>query len=161
MEGLGSQPPTKRARPTALDDVVLLHADGTASLNSAETSGQPQQRKGAPAMLTLTEIATDRITKIAQANWSAHARSQPSPPAFSPELVKSIYDDELGGKGRSPGMRRIMVLEISQYLESYLWPNFDSASASFEHVMSILLMVNEKFRENVPAWSCFHTRKVG
>ena len=53
-----------------------------------------------------------------------------------------------------------MLLEISQYLENYLWPNFDAATASLEHIMSIILMVNEKFRENVPAWTCFHTRKV-
>ncbi|KAL5203408.1 hypothetical protein ABZP36_014360 [Zizania latifolia] len=52
-----------------------------------------------------------------------------------------------------------MILEVSQYLENYLWPNFDSDSASFEHVMSMILMVNEKFRENVAAWTCFHDRK--
>lgn len=33
----------------------------------------------------------------------------------------------------------------------YLWPNFDE-SASYEHIMFIALMINEKFRENVPAW---------
>ncbi|KAJ4711514.1 hypothetical protein OWV82_017526 [Melia azedarach] len=52
-----------------------------------------------------------------------------------------------------------MILEVSQYLENYLWPNFDAESASFEHVMSIILMVNEKFRENVAAWICFYDRK--
>lgn len=53
-----------------------------------------------------------------------------------------------------------MLLEVSQYLENYLWPNFDASTASYEHIMSILLMVNEKFREGVPAWTCFHTREV-
>ena len=46
-----------------------------------------------------------------------------------------------------------------RYLERYLWPNF-GAGASNEHVLSIVRLVNEKFREGVPAWSCFHTRKV-
>lgn len=53
-----------------------------------------------------------------------------------------------------------MLLEISQYLENYLWPHFDAATASFEHVMSMVMMINEKFREGVPGWTCFHTSEV-
>jgi hypothetical protein len=53
-----------------------------------------------------------------------------------------------------------MLLEISQYLENYLWPHFDAATASFEHVMSMVMMINEKFREGVPGWTCFHTNEV-
>jgi hypothetical protein len=53
-----------------------------------------------------------------------------------------------------------MLLEVSQYLENYLVPHFDPDSASFEHVMSIVLMVNEKFRSGVPAWPPFHAHAV-
>jgi hypothetical protein len=53
-----------------------------------------------------------------------------------------------------------LSLQVSQYLEGYLWPFFDPATASDAHVMSILVMVNEKFREGVPAWTGFHSRKV-
>jgi hypothetical protein len=101
------------------------------------------------------------VTKLAEANWSTAARNADKPPELQPELVVSIYNDELGGAAdRAPSHKRIMLLEISQYLENYLWPHFDAASASFEHVMSILIMLNEKFREGVPAWGCFHTREV-
>ncbi|CAA0827249.1 P-loop containing nucleoside triphosphate hydrolases superfamily protein, partial [Striga hermonthica] len=62
--------------------------------------------------------------------------------------------------GRETGpLQRVMMLEVSQYLENYLWPNFAPEAASFEHVMSMILMVNEKFRENVAAWICFYDRK--
>jgi len=44
-----------------------------------------------------------------------------------------------------------MLLEFSQYLENYLWPNY-STDATDAHVLSIVVMVNEKFRERVPAW---------
>lgn len=74
---------------------------------------------------------------------------------FDSELVDKIYRTELNV---SSSMQRAMVLEISQYLEKTLWPHFDPQTASFEHVMSIILMVNEKFRENVPAWTGFHER---
>ncbi|CAG8690002.1 1367_t:CDS:10, partial [Gigaspora rosea] len=40
----------------------------------------------------------------------------------------------------------------------YLWPNFDGENASLAHVLSIVLMVNEKFRERVSAWDCFASR---
>ena len=49
-------------------------------------------------------------------------------------------------------IRRIMMLEFSQYLENYLWPNYNPESSSASHVLSIVIMVNEKFRERVSAW---------
>lgn len=48
-----------------------------------------------------------------------------------------------------------MMLEFSQYLENYLWPNYSKESekrSSHAHMMSIVVMINEKFRERVPAW---------
>lgn len=45
-----------------------------------------------------------------------------------------------------------MILEFSQYLENYLWPNYVSSNASFAHMMSIVIMLNEKFRERVAPW---------
>jgi Intron-binding protein aquarius N-terminus len=46
---------------------------------------------------------------------------------------------------------RVMLLEFSQYLENYLWPNY-SADATRAHALSIAIMINEKFRERAPAW---------
>ncbi|GFR52138.1 hypothetical protein Agub_g14653, partial [Astrephomene gubernaculifera] len=125
---------------------------------------QQQQQAGQQvpkgSQLTVAEIATDKLTKLARRNWSNEARAQDKPPEFKPKLVQSIYRTELGGgSSRGPSLRRVMMLEVSQYLENYLWPNFDPETASFEHVMSILLMINEKFREGIPAWTCFHTRE--
>nr|VDD15377.1 unnamed protein product [Brassica rapa] len=110
--------------------------------------------------ITLSEIQHDRLTKIAEESWTRTGGGKP----FDPEVVKEIYAAELkvagGGGGRkSVPLQRVMVLEVSQYLENYLWPNFDPEAASFEHVMSMILMINEKFRENVAAWICFHDRE--
>ncbi|KAK0574644.1 hypothetical protein LWI29_026627 [Acer saccharum] len=102
-----------------------------------------------------SEIQRDRLTKTASENWFKVEKP------FDAELVKEIYKTELTVKeGRKTvPLHRVMILEVSQYLENYLWPNFDSETASFEHVMSMILMVNEKFRENVAAWICFYDRK--
>lgn len=51
-------------------------------------------------------------------------------------------------------IRRIMVLEFSQYLENYLWPHY-KPDASYQHMLSIVNMVNEKFRERVQVWHVF------
>jgi intron-binding protein aquarius len=36
-----------------------------------------------------------------------------------------------------------------------LWPNFKPEVCSKAHILSIVMMVNEKFRERVPAWAPF------
>ncbi|CAI9278954.1 unnamed protein product [Lactuca saligna] len=127
----------------------------------------PESKPGTnlPSSITLVEIQRDRLTKIADANWSKTASNNEKPP-FSAELVKEIYETELlvkedksGRMRRTVPLQRVMILEVSQYLENYLWPNFDPETSSFEHVMSMILMINEKFRENVAAWICFYDRK--
>ncbi len=101
-----------------------------------------------------TQIASDQLTKLAEANWSSAALAKQPPPKFQPKIVDDIYSKELhGDKDEPPTLKRIMVLEISQFLENYLWPHFDADKASAQHVMAIAVMVNEKFRENVPAWA--------
>ena len=40
---------------------------------------------------------------------------------------------------------------------SYLWPNWNSGSSSKEHLLSIMIMVNEKFRMNVKAWGALRS----
>ncbi|CAL4931306.1 unnamed protein product [Urochloa decumbens] len=110
------------------------------------------------ASITLLDIQRDRLTRVAAEHWGTLAAAG----AFDADLVRKIYATELRVEGRgrkTVPLHRVMILEVSQYLENYLWPHFDPADASFEHVMSIILMVNEKFRENVAAWTCFHDRK--
>ncbi|KAK4770601.1 hypothetical protein SAY87_031133 [Trapa incisa] len=114
-----------------------------------------------PSSITLSEIQRDRLTKIADANWLKSGENVEERKPFDPDLVREIYETELlVKKGRKPvPLQRVMILEVSQYLENYLWPNFDPEASTFEHVMSMILMVNEKFRENVAAWICFYDRK--
>ncbi|XP_071735864.1 uncharacterized protein [Rutidosis leptorrhynchoides] len=125
----------------------------------------PESKPGTniPSSITLVEIQRDRLTKIADANWSKTSTNIRKPP-FSGELVKEIYETELLVKEdrnmrRTVPLQRVMILEVSQYLENYLWPNFDPETSTFEHIMSMILMINEKFRENVAAWICFYDRK--
>jgi len=156
----GEAPPIKKARPTSVEDVLVERQERRKNRRQPGPGQQGKGRKGKHS-LGLKEIKRDPVTKKAKANWSTEVLQSAEPPAFNPELVKTIYNDNLGGKSprRGPPLRRVMMLEISQYLENYLWPNFDASTASYEHVMSIILMVNEKFREGMSPWSCFHKRQ--
>lgn len=117
-------------------------------VESQSQQQQPESKSGStvPSSITLSEIQRDRLTKTASENWQRTEKAKP----FDAELVKEIYMKELTVKeGRKPvPLHRVMILEVSQYLENYLWPNFDAETASFEHVMSMMLMVNEKVVDN-------------
>nr|XP_058954982.1 RNA helicase aquarius-like [Pocillopora verrucosa] len=101
------------------------------------------------AVPTVEQISSDRITKLASQYWAPGESKKP----FNPQIVDDIYKDEI--KGSKFSVKRAMLLEFSQYLENYLWPNFNAAKASVEYVMSVIVMVNEKFREGVPPWESF------
>ncbi|KOB69852.1 Intron-binding protein aquarius [Operophtera brumata] len=38
---------------------------------------------------------------------------------------------------------------------NYLWPYYTAGQASHAHMMSIIAMITEKFRERVPTWQAF------
>ena len=71
-------------------------------------------------------------------------------------MVEEIYKNDIKGPGFA--IKRIMMLEFSQFLENYLWPNFKAETSTLAHIMSIIVIVNEKFRERVPAWTAFQYR---
>jgi len=68
----------------------------------------------------------------------------PAPPVqrYDVKHVRSIFKNDLHS-GNHPS--KYHSLDMSGYLENYLWHFFD-AEVCFEHLMSILLMVNEKYR---------------
>lgn len=69
---------------------------------SAVPDKPPESKPGTnlSTSITLTEIQRDRLTKIAEANWSKTGDSTTSKKPFSPQLVKEIYDTELTVKGK-------------------------------------------------------------
>jgi hypothetical protein len=139
-------------------------ANGRANAPKRAVAANPKQGKahakpGFGGALTMADISKDGLTQLAQSAWSSAALASGGAAAFDPSLVERVYAEELGG-GSAPAARRVALLELSQYLENYLWTNFDPEAASPVHVLSIVAMVNEKFREGVPAWDCFAAQKV-
>ncbi|XP_067030979.1 RNA helicase aquarius-like [Acropora muricata] len=113
-------------------------------------SNKGTRRKGlAP---TVEQISSDRLTQLANQYWVPGEGKKP----YQPQIIDDIYRKEI--KGSKFAVKRIMLLEFSQYLENYLWANFESSKATTEHLMSIMVMVNEKFREGVPPWETFKAK---
>ncbi|XP_054010956.1 RNA helicase aquarius [Hylaeus anthracinus] len=100
---------------------------------------------------TVEQINADRITQLANKYWAPHTTDSHLP--FNPQIVEDIYVQEICASKFS--IRRIMMLEFSQYLENFLWPNYTASNATRAHTMSIVVMVNEKFRERVQVWEAF------
>ena len=105
------------------------------------------KRKGGP---TVEQIFSDPLTQLSMKVWAPQV--PPDQRVFIPDLINDIYLRECLNSGFST--RRLMILELSQYLENYLWPHFHPG-ASKQHVMSIVAMVNEKFREGLQPWLVF------
>uniref|UniRef100_A0AC34F546 Protein kinase domain-containing protein n=1 Tax=Panagrolaimus sp. ES5 TaxID=591445 RepID=A0AC34F546_9BILA len=98
----------------------------------------------------ISAIEKEAITEISKNFWAPYTSShQP----YDAKVIDDIYENEL--KKTEFLKRKVVLLEFSQYLERFLWPNFDPSSSNSAHILSIIVMVNEKFRERVPAWNCF------
>ncbi|KAK7598066.1 hypothetical protein V9T40_006301 [Parthenolecanium corni] len=111
------------------------------------TAKDPEKQKPLGPTPTVDQIISDRITQLANQYWAPYSAGSHLP--FNADVIENIYFKEILLSKFS--IRRVMMLEFSQYLENYLWPNFTQQS-TFAHTMSIVSMLNEKFRERVPAW---------
>lgn len=84
------------------------------------------------------------VWQLASEHWAG-----PKVGAFSEQVVLDVYEIYLKAQGFNS--KDVAFLETSRYLETYLWPNF-SAEAPQQHLLSILLMVNEKVRQETHTW---------
>ncbi|XP_002000180.3 RNA helicase aquarius [Drosophila mojavensis] len=119
--------------------------------NAQATKEADKKSKEKIGTLTLDQFSSDVIWQLASQYWSPETKDKHLP--YNADIIERIYADEISsGKGSA---RRINMLEFSQYLEQYLWPNYKRKSATHAHLMSIVIMSNEKFRERVEVWNVF------
>eukprot|EP01129_Flabellula_baltica_P000322 TRINITY_DN1034_c0_g2_i5.p1 TRINITY_DN1034_c0_g2~~TRINITY_DN1034_c0_g2_i5.p1 ORF type:complete len:917 (-),score=186.52 TRINITY_DN1034_c0_g2_i5:806-3556(-) len=121
------------------------HPDGQTHSESITTNTPSRSR--AYTTPTFTELKSDELNLYCEEHWGNDSIQ------FDKSIVEHVYSEFMSGC--SFDVQRIMVLEISHYLEKYLWP-YLSQEASFAYVMSVAVMINEKFREGVYALDCFH-----
>lgn len=99
---------------------------------------------------SVSQINAEYVTQLSNRYWAPHAKNKLP---FDPKVLEDVYEREI--LKSKFAIRKIMLLEFSQYLENYLWVNYNPGVSSNAYLMSICCIVNEKFRENVPAWEVF------
>ena len=67
---------------------------------------------------------------------------------FDRKIIQNLYKEEIKENQTS----RIVMLELSQYLEEYLWKHYNPTTSTVQHLLSIIFLVNEKFRQGLPVW---------
>ncbi|KAF9580691.1 hypothetical protein BGW38_002564, partial [Lunasporangiospora selenospora] len=135
----------------SLDDVVTSGDITIADQPQEEQAGQskaPNTANAGSYRPTLRDIQNDSVASLAEA-WSSDAAAE----EFDASLIDRVYTDELVKYDFA--YNKLTLLEVSQYLEKYLWRHYDPEQSTTVHVLSIVLMVNEKFRSRVEAWGTF------
>ncbi|KAH8383163.1 hypothetical protein KR009_007124 [Drosophila setifemur] len=122
----------------------------TRAANDKAVFKKPLAKTGA---LTMAQYSSDVIWQLASQYWSPDTKAKHLP--YSSKIIERIYNEEISSEIGGHSARRINMLEFSQYLEQYLWPHYQRESATHAHLMSIVIMANEKFRERVEVWSVF------
>ncbi|KAJ1676121.1 hypothetical protein EV182_008836, partial [Spiromyces aspiralis] len=117
-------------------------------------SGKGTRRAGAAGSQSETrtsaaEIDQDEVSVLAKGAWLS------GKPKYDAELVRRLFVERLARP--ESHSKDVMLLDLNQYLEKYLWPFFDEDESSDEHVLSIVMLVNEKVRQNIKPWLVFGT----
>lgn len=99
---------------------------------------------------SVSQINAEYVTQLSNKYWAPHVKNKLP---FDAQIIEDIYQNEI--LKSKFAIRKIMLLEFSQYLENYLWVNYTPESSTNSYLMSICCIVNEKYRENVPAWEVF------
>eukprot|EP00055_Hartaetosiga_balthica_P013350 m.68179 g.68179 ORF g.68179 m.68179 type:complete len:1471 (-) comp8237_c0_seq1:466-4878(-) len=76
------------------------------------------------------------ILELASKSWNT--------PSFHAELMRKLYSEI---QAKPFPRHKVSALEISRYLENFLWPHFTEDDSDHVHVMSIVYMANEKALE--------------
>ena len=129
--------------------------DATADTGGKSGHVKKKAKTNVGAAPTIQDILEDQLTPIANQYWGP---GQTELKAYDAKVIEDIYETEL--KDSAIVSARLVLLELSSYLENYLWKHFHPTEATFAHIMSIVLMVNEKFRNSlISIWEPFHSNE--
>ena len=100
---------------------------------------------------------SNSITHLAKLHWPAAGGG-----TFDAAVVDQLYGAHLkkAASLKRDSSSQATALEVSGYLEQFLWPNLDPETSSWSHIMSIVVLINLKFREGVSAWASLRSEPV-
>ena len=131
--------------------------EGARTVKAARTArgtaaGRGGARGGGSRGLTTRAIEDDALFATARETW----RRNDGEAAFDGEVVRKIYEEELGGGRAAAATGRLQVLDATGYAERFLAVGArDRGNCDRALVMSVILGVNEKFRQGVDGFGAF------
>ena len=102
------------------------------SSSKGKGKGEGKERKRTRGRLNLEDVMKGRFPALNEQL------------IFDPALVVEVYTQLRSNDFDS---KKVHQLECNSYLERYLWPFYDLTTSSSAHIMSVILIVNEKLRE--------------
>ena len=118
----------------------------------------PKAVRGKSRGVTVSSLEDDALTAVAREHWSEGASSS----SYDENVVRKIYEEELGGGGNAPKVGRLQVLDANGYCERYLVVGArERARCDRAHVVSVMHLVNEKFRQGVDGFAAFKDESDG
>jgi Intron-binding protein aquarius N-terminus len=108
--------------------------------------GGPRSAPGTYSAALISKIYKEQLRSAAPAPPRAAAQKGKAKGDAAAPAAAAAAD---GGKYTKD---RLQLLEVTCYLENYLWPHFKRARSSVEHLLSIVLLANEKFSAGVSFW---------
>ncbi|KAJ2661504.1 hypothetical protein IWW48_002371 [Coemansia sp. RSA 1200] len=137
----------KKSNAVPAHSVVTNDTDGRVEYSSSKPAKDGEQTNGGDKNDDDSGLTNKGIEAIAKRYWlSDH-------PDWSEATVTTILEKHIVGNGYS--RTTLQTLERLQYFELYLWPNYKSDSSTDVPLISILLMLNEKYIQGLSgaAWA--------
>ena len=91
-----------------------------------------------------TSLTVEQVRQWSQQHWASAKTQETESQSVDEALVEQIY--------RGLHSASLVELELSRYLEHYLWPRVPLSGPSHAHLFSILALINEKVRQHIPVW---------
>ncbi|GAM25959.1 hypothetical protein SAMD00019534_091340 [Acytostelium subglobosum LB1] len=130
---------------------------------TTSTSAAASSSSSSSGPLTVSEVLTDRLTQLSGKHWlMGFTNDEP----YNSELVTDLFNNEIINTDIQHSRRSLKLLELSHYLENYLWPHFKKQASAIAtataatnigdvHIWSIMAMVNERAKVGLPPFSVF------
>ena len=153
--------PTPEEVPPAVVELGNANEDKQPKRASLTTATRPpvveSSKPAAPGPASAPSIITAPVTAASGAGISTTKSSNINkkfPPHFDASYIHKVYAEHV----QPNDLSKLRQLELSGYLESYLWPLYQEGCVSEELTISMMVMINEKCRDGSSSSSAVWSR---
>lgn len=115
------------------------------SSSSSSSSATKTNTNTAPSSSDAPSLTVPSSSSSSSENWPFISDEQQGvTKPYDEDMIKKLYSNIISEGGKA----KIQVMEFNSYFENYLWRHFHK-DACFEHIFSIIMILNEKGKTGV------------